>query len=293
MRFASTPGDGRFVNPQRGAATGPAPAPFERANSWIMSDLELPEHARENRKYWNAMADDWVEAGERGWQADEPHWGCWQLPESRLGLLPENMSGMSAIELGCGTAYVSCWMARRGANVVGIDNSQRQLATAERLSTQHGLPLSLLHGNAETVPCPDQSFDFAISEYGAAIWCDPAIWIPEAHRLLKPGGELVFLGNTPLATLCALPNGEGRDETLHFGQSELKRVDWTRVDVDPGGIEFNLPVSGWLRLFRETSFEVVDYLELMAPEGSPDRYGTPGSWAARWPTEHVWKLRRH
>jgi hypothetical protein len=32
-------------------------------------------------------------------------------------------------------------------------------------------------------------------EYGAAIWCDPYRWIPEAARLLRPGGELLFLGN--------------------------------------------------------------------------------------------------
>ncbi len=74
--------------------------------------------------------------------------------------------------------------------------------------------------------------------------------------------------------------------------SELNRLDWTHAEEDPGGIEFNLPVSGWLRLFRETGFEVLDYLELQAPEGSPDRYGTPGAWAQRWPAEHVWKLGR-
>ena len=117
-------------------------------------------------------------------------------------MLPGDMSGMRAIELGCGTGYVSAWMARRGASVVGIDNSERQLATARRLATEHGVELTLHHGNAEQVPYPDQHFDFAISEYGAAIWCDPQVWIPEAHRLLRPGGELVFLGNSPWAIVC-------------------------------------------------------------------------------------------
>lgn len=257
-----------------------------------MTDSKLPEHVRENRRYWNAMSDEWVAAGERGWQADEPYWGCWHQSESDLRLLPRDMTGMSAIELGCGTAYVSCWMARRGAEVVGIDNSEGQLATAERLSKSHGLPLTLLHGNAEAVPYPDQHFDFAISEYGAAIWCDPMIWIPEAHRLLKPGGELVFLGNTPLAIICMPPSGEVCDEQLHRSYFELKRLDWTQTEIDPGGIEFNLPISDWLRLFRETGFDVIDYLELQAPEGSQDRYSTPGHWAQRWPAEQVWKLRR-
>ena len=257
-----------------------------------MTRSELPEHVRENRAYWDAMADDWIAAGERSWRASDPHWGCWQAPEAQLALLPRDMSGMVAIELGCGTGYVSGWMARRGARVVGIDNSERQLATARRLATEHGVELTLHHGNAETVPYPDRHFDFAISEYGAAIWCDPRIWIPEAHRLLKPGGELVFLGNTPLAMLCMPPSGGPCEPTLHRGYFELRRLDWTRAEVDPGGIEFNLPISSWIRLFKETGFEVLDYLELQAPEDSEDRFGVPASWARRWPAEHVWKLRR-
>ena len=62
-----------------------------------------------------------------------------------------------------------------------------------------GDDLTLIHDDAEAVPYPDASFDLAFSEYGAAIWCDPERWIPEAHRLLRPGGTLLFLGCHPLA----------------------------------------------------------------------------------------------
>ena len=256
------------------------------------TDRDLPEHVAENRRYWDGMADQWVAAGERGWQTDAASWGAWGIPESELGLLPGDMSGMLAVELGCGTAYVASWLARRGARIVGIDNSEKQLATAERLAREHDVPLTLHHGNAETVPYPDAHFDFAISEYGAAIWCDPKVWIPEAHRILKPGGELVFLGNSPLSMLCTPPDGGDNDARLYRSYFDLGRFDWTTAEVDPGGIEFNLPISGWLRLFRETGFEVLDYLELQVPKGAPDKYGTPGAWAESWPAEHVWKLRR-
>jgi SAM-dependent methyltransferase len=189
-------------------------------------DDELPEHVAENRRHWDGMANDWVAAGERGWQTAAAHWGCWHIPETELGLLPADMSGMLAIELGCGTAYVSCWLARRGARVVGIDNSAKQLATAERLATQHEIPLTLHHGNAERVPYPDQHFDFAISEYGAAIWCDPKIWIPEAHRLLKPGGELVFLGNSPLAMITTPPDGGNNGTPGYWAESWPAEQVW-------------------------------------------------------------------
>ncbi len=253
----------------------------------------IPEHVRENRSYWDGMADQWVAAGERSWASDEPFWGVWSLPESELHLLREDMSGLNAIELGCGTGYVSGWMVRRGARAVGIDNSACQLESARRFAEQYGVEIDLHHGNAETVPLPDASFDFAISEYGAAIWCDPHVWIPEAHRLLRPGGELVFLATTPLANMTTPPDGSPSQPHLYRDYFGLHKLDWTEVEFEPGGIEFTLPISDWFRLFQSTGFEILDYLELQAPanlERNP--FNSPSDWGKRWPYEHVWKLRK-
>jgi len=255
---------------------------------------DLPEHVAANRDYWNGMASDWVAAGERNWAAESPHWGEWGIPEDDLHLLPDDMTNMDAIELGCGTGYVSAWMTRLGATVVGIDMSEEQLATARRLATEHGVDLTLIHGNAETVPYPDGSFDFAISEYGAATWCDPYVWIPEAHRLLRPDGELVFLSNSTLSALFAPPDGSiPLTEKLERDYFSIYRDDWRDAVDDPGGIEFNLPISSWVHLFRDTGFEILDFLELQAPEPGPRiNFAVTADWAHRWPSEQVWKLRK-
>ena len=258
-----------------------------------MSDAELPEHVRANRAYWDGMAEQWVAAGERSWRTREPTWGIWEISDAELGLLPADMSGLSAIELGCGTGYFSAWMARRGARVFGIDNSQKQLETARRLAAEHGVELELEHGNAERVPRPDGSFDFALSEYGAAIWCDPQVWIPEAHRLLRPGGELVFLGNSPWTIVCTPEDGDIVGERLVRSYFGLHRTDFTSCAIDPGGIEFNLPISAWMRLFRTTGFEVLDYIEIQAPEKAEGtRHFASAEWSRRFPCEHAWKLRK-
>ena len=252
---------------------------------------EFPPHVRENRRYWDARAHEWVAGGERQWSSDEPRWGSWDVPESRLHLLPDDMSGMHAIELGCGTAYVSSWMARRGAIVVGIDNSSKQLETARLLAAKHRIDMTLIHGNAEAAPYPDSDFDFAVSEYGAATWCDPRKWIPEARRLLKTGGTLVFLGNHPLTYVCTPPNGDNCETRLHSPYFDMHRQDWTQVEIDPGGIEFNLTISDWMRLFRETGFAVVDYHELQAPDPKQGlRFTVQAEWAHKWPSEHAWVL---
>jgi ubiquinone/menaquinone biosynthesis C-methylase UbiE len=91
------------------------------------------------------------------------------VPETDLHVLPD-VDGLDTIELGCGTGYVSAWLARRGARPVGIDNSEAQLANARRFQLEFGLEFPLIHGNAEDVPLPDASFDLAVSEYGASIW---------------------------------------------------------------------------------------------------------------------------
>jgi SAM-dependent methyltransferase len=252
------------------------------------------DHVRANRAYWDERAHEWVALGKAAWQQSEPSWGIWSLPESSLRLLPADMSGMTAIELGCGTAYVSAWMARRGAAVVGIDNTERQLATARELAAQHGVALTLLHGNAETVPCADSSFDFAISEYGAAIWCEPAAWIGEVHRLLRPGGEHVFLGNHPLALVCSPIDGSlPATERLERAYFDLGRLDWRGAIDEPGGIEFNLPISSWMRLFHQIGFDVIDYIEIQAPESATGTRGTvTAEWAKRFPSEQVWRIKK-
>ena len=111
---------------------------------------------------------------------EEIGWGVWHVPESELRLLPE-MDGLDVVELGCGTGYVSAWLARRGARPVGLDNSARQLATARMFQREFDLRFPLIHGDAERAPLRDASFDLAISEYGAAIWCDPYRWIPRGR----------------------------------------------------------------------------------------------------------------
>jgi len=91
---------------------------------------DLPEHVRRNRIAWDKWAPEYAGPGAAAWARDTPTWGIWGVPESQLRMLPGDLAGKDAIELGRGTAYVSAWLARRGARVVGIDNSEAQLATA-------------------------------------------------------------------------------------------------------------------------------------------------------------------
>src|SRR5262245_19197768 len=159
------------------------------------------EHVAKNRVAWDAQSADYRAAGIRAWAREAPTWGVWRVPEAELRAVPD-VDGTLVVELGCGTAYWSAWLARRGARMVALDNSPKQLETAQMLQREHELAFPLIHGDAEHLPFPDATFDIAFSEYGASLWCDPHVWIPEAARVLRPGGELVFLRPSVIQTLC-------------------------------------------------------------------------------------------
>jgi SAM-dependent methyltransferase len=252
--------------------------------------VTLTVHAARNREEWTEWAAEYATAAERNWARHEQDWGVWRASEAELGAIPD-VDGKDVVELGCGTAYVSAWLARRGARPVGVDITPAQLDTARAMQAKHGLVFPLVEASAEEVPLPDASFDVAVSEYGASIWADPYLWIPEAARLLRPGGELVFLVNGTLSMLCAQDEEVPPTQDLLRPYFGMHRFEWP----DDNSVEFHLGYGDWIRLLRRSGFEVVDLIEIQAPEGaSPCRHKALPlpDWARRWPSEEIWRARK-
>jgi SAM-dependent methyltransferase len=202
-------------------------------------------------------------------------------------MLPADVAGLDVLELGCGTGYVSAWVARAGGRPVGLDNSPRQLATARAMQQEFGIEFPLIQANGEQVPLGDQLFDLVISEYGASIWCDPYKWVPEAARLLRPGGRLIFLRNSTLSMRCVPDVGVATDRLLR-PQAGLHRMSW---ESDPG-VEFHLGHGDWIRVLRTSGFEVEELIEMYAPADSQaDTEFITAAWAKQWPVEEAWFAR--
>ncbi len=256
-----------------------------------MSSSE-PDSVGINRGVWTRSNAKWGDAHALGqWRAPEITWGTWSVPESELHALPDDLAGLDVVELGCGVAYFSAWLARRGARPVGVDPTPAQLETARRCMRETGIEFPLLEGFGEAVPLPDAAFDLVLSEYGASIWADPYRWIPEAARLVRPGGLLVFLCNSTLSVLCS-PDTGPMVEQLVRPQFGMCRFDWRSAD---SGIEFHLGHGDWVRLLRANRFELLDLIEIQAP---PDAVThefydyTPAEWAKQWPSEEIWVARK-
>lgn len=252
----------------------------------------MPEKASDealrNRAFWDRRSDEYQERHREFIGRQEPRWGVWQIPESELDVLGD-VSGKDVLELGCGAAQWSILLARLGARPVGLDNSARQLEHARRLMAEAGVDFPLVHSSAEEVPLPDESFDVVFCDHGAFTFADPYRLVPEAARLLRPGGLLAFSHLSAIATLCQNPERDFAVEPrLHHGYFGLHKID------DGELVEYQLPYGEWIRLFGANGLAVEDLIEPRPAADATSTYWGEGErdWARRWPSESIWKVRK-
>ena len=243
-----------------------------------------------NRAKWTQQAQDYVVDAEEKWRSPNAKWGIWQWSNTEVPLLPQSLEGKRCLEVGCGTAYVSSWMARRGGHCFAIDPTPPQLETANRFLTELPQRVHLFEAFGEALPFGDDTFDFAISEYGASLWADPYRWIPEVARVLRSDSLLVFMTCHVLSQLCCPEDESSRNEAaLLRPYLGMYRLPWT----DPPTVEFQLPHGKWIELLTDNGFIVEKLLEIGAPKDGTSEYEWADvGWAQSWPTEEVWFARK-
>jgi SAM-dependent methyltransferase len=304
-----------------------APPDAAAARRQVREDgtVTRPEDVAHNRQLWDQLSGAVSAAdGLDRWRGDGVRWGLSGTPEVVLGVLGE-VAGRTVVELGCGVAPLSAHLARQGARVIAVDLSWVQLATAR--SAQAAPPAGggpvprfpLLQADAERLPLADCSADLVLSEHGVAAWCEPEAWIGEVARVLRPGGRLVFLTNSPLSAMCVPAEGGPATDRLLRGPADLAEVRWPG-----GGVEHHPAHGAWIGVLTAHGLVVEALHELPEPVGPPepdpgagttagpgpaaggptaarpdgsapgaDAYGiADAAWTARWPVEDLWVARR-
>ena len=248
----------------------------------------LTRHEVQNQAMWDAESDAYqARHGEQLAESTGLAWGVTQIPEAELHILGD-VAGKDILEFGCGAAQWSIALAKLGARPVGIDLSERQLDHARRLMAEAVVDFPLLHASAEAVPLPDASFDIVFCDHGAMTFADPYRTVPEAARLLRPGGLLAFSHHTPIEVIAwPLDTDRAGDRLVndYFGIHALDDGETTT---------FQLQYGEWIRLFRANGLTVEDLVEPRPAENAVSSYRDAEelAWSRRWPAEEIWRLRK-
>ncbi len=200
-----------------------------------------------SRSYWDAIAGEYQR--DIRIRVDDFHYGPLVPGDRELGLLPPDIAGLRCLELGCGGAQNSVYLATQGARCVACDLSGGQLATARRLNREYRTDVQLVQADLDALPFrSDASFDLVHSAYALPFLKEPERLIQAVADRLVSGGVFLLSTAHPLAMGEWLEVDEG--ETGIFTQNYFQPAkDW-RQEGDAEEVCHAVPVSvlfGWLR----------------------------------------------
>jgi ubiquinone/menaquinone biosynthesis C-methylase UbiE len=110
-----------------------------------------------------------------------------------LDLVVGGRGTLDALDVGCGTGFLSLELARRGHRVTGIDFAPQMLAEARKKAAAQGVAVRFEAGDAEQLPFAEGSFDLVMTRHVLWTLPHPEQAIDEWIRVLRPGGRLAAM----------------------------------------------------------------------------------------------------
>jgi SAM-dependent methyltransferase len=236
------------------------------------------ETARANRRWWDAEADGYQAEHGEFLRDDGFVWCPEGLDEADAHLLGA-VEGRWVLEIGCGAAQCSRWLAGRGARAVGVDLSLRQLEHSRRLDRAargHGVSVPVAVADATRLPFPDASFDLACSAYGAVPFvADSAAVMREVFRVVRSGGRWVFSVTHPIRWGFRDDPGPGG---LVAHDSYFDRTPYVEEDARGGAVyvEHHRTIGDRVREIVAAGWRLIDLVE---PEWPGDHDRPWGQWS--------------
>ena len=110
-----------------------------------------------------------------------------------LDLVVGGRGTLDALDVGCGTGFLSLELAGRGHRVTGIDFAPQMLAEARKKAAAQGVAVRFEEGDAEQLPFAEGSFDLVMTRHVLWTLPHPEQAIDEWIRVLRPGGRLAAM----------------------------------------------------------------------------------------------------
>jgi SAM-dependent methyltransferase len=238
-------------------------------------DADAASTVRANRGWWDSDADAYQAAhGEFLGDADFV-WCPERTREEDVHLLGD-VCGKRILEVGCGAAMCSRWLAAHGGQPVALDLSQQMLRHAREAAARTGIEVPLVQGDGQHLPFASRGFDIAFTAFGAVPFvADSAQLMREVARVLRPGARWVFATAHPLR--WSFPDDPGPDG-LTATMPYFDRTPYVEfaADGEPTYVEHHRTIGDRIRELTEAGFELVDMIE---PEWPADLTELWGQWS--------------
>lgn len=210
---------------------------------------------------WRESASAWIK--------DQSEHGDWSrrviLDPALENLLPE-LTNKTVLDLGCGEGRYARILKSKGATVTAIDPVPEFISHARSLDPDS----TYIEAFAESIPCPDHHFDLIISYLTIIDIDDLESASKEINRLLKPGGELVIV---TLSNMASCNDGWKKDETGRKLYRTIDRyMEHFSMDLEWRGIQitnYHRPLSYVLGLFLNQNFVLTQFIEPLPDPENP------------------------
>lgn len=150
-----------------------------------------------NKQSWNNRTDFHVNS--EFYEMDAFLKGKSSLNDIELNVLGD-IKGKSILHLQCHFGQDSISLQRLGAEVLGIDLSDKSIAMAKEIALKTNTNAKFICSDIYNLPnCLDQQFDMVYTSYGTIGWLpDLDKWASVVQHFLKPGGKFVFVEFHPV-----------------------------------------------------------------------------------------------
>jgi len=234
--------------------------------------ISADANRRASRDWWDTDADTY-QAEHGAFLGDLDFVWCPEgLRETNAHLLGK-VTGLRVLEVGCGAAAASRWLATEGAHVVALDLSAGMLRHATAAADRTGVQISLLQADAMALPLADESFDLAFTAFGAVPFVDDsAAVMHEVFRVLRPGGRWAFSATHPMRWIFLDDPGP---QGLVATHSYFDRRPYIEFDAhgEPVYVEHHRTLGDRIRELVAAGFTVLDVIEPEWPEGHEAIWG--------------------
>ncbi len=226
-----------------------------------------------NERWWDRHARVYLNDHGEILGSAEFIWGPEGLHEGDVHLLGRDLSGRDVLEIGCGAAQCSRYLALRGVNVAASDLSQEMLKNAERLNSDAGTQFPLIHADARSLPFEPESFDVVFTSFGVLPFVPNLADVHrEVARLLRPSGTWVYSAMHPVRWMFP-------DDPTRKGMGVRHSYFDHEPYLERGGVldyaEFHHTLADHMNSLSDSGF-IVD--KVIEPEWPTDREVVWGGW---------------